>query len=308
MAKKNYFRQRNTPVENLTFIAMMVAFDAILSLFSALVPFAAIFVMLLVPLTSAFVASYCRFKFIPVYIISALGICLAVSAWNITNTVFYIFPSVLTGVLYGEAEKRQVPYSINIFISSLLSLGLFYLSLLFLKAVTGVDMVVFLLTLIRKQDSATAPEIFPLFAFAYSLAQMAIVHIFLQSEFAHLGNVEINEKNISKWYWLPSFAFLGGAIGCAFISAKAAYLLLGLGIYWALYCLYDIALKKKPLPWIILGILVVVGWLGFAALYSRLPAGNGLSLLALPLLSIPITHFLNQVLLRKKENTPKIKP
>ena len=302
------FRKRETPVENIAFLAICAGIDAVLSLVSALLPASALILMLVIPLTSAVASFYCKAKYFPIYLVASAGVCLAVSAWNISNTLFYVIPSLLVGAAYGFGIKNRLTSSFVLFICSVLSFGLFYASMLLVKALLEVDVQDSLLALVGLSDKEGAAIGFPLFIYGYSLAQMAIVHIFLQSEFAHLGNVEINENNVSKWYCLPSFTFLGGAIGCAFISAKAAYLLLGLGIYWALYCLYDIALKKKPLPWIILGILVFVGWLGFAALYSALPAGNGLSILALPLLSIPITHFLNQVLLRKKGNDSTIKP
>ena len=306
MAKRTYFRKRQTPTENLTFIAMMVGFDAIFSLVSALLPFGAVFIMFLVPLTSALVASYCQKRFLIIYIFSALGIALAVSAWNIANTIFYLFPALLTGSLYGVLKRKRAPYSLNIFATAALSLGLFYFSLWFLKVVTGADMVDFLLGVVGKKDDPLAPNIFPLFGFAYSLSQMAVVHIFLQFEFTHLEDTSIPENGLFIWYPLPATVFLGSAIGCAFISAKAAYLLFGMGIYWSLYCLYSMMKVHRFWSWIILGVVIFLGYLGFAATYQLVPAGNGLSLLSLPFLGIPITSFLNYVLLRKNENQPKM--
>ena len=305
-ASKHYFRKRLSPTENLTFIAMMAGFDAIIALIAGLLPLSAIFVMILVPLTSAAVAIFCKGRYVPIFLISALGICLGLSAWNITNTVFYIVPALLTGTCYGLLWKFGVPYPINIFVSTLLSLGLFYLSLLFLKGVTGVDMVEFLLTIIRKQEDPLAKEIFPTFAFGYSLAQMAFTHLFLESQLSRLDSKVIEKDYMALVAGLSALIFNGISAILAFFDTKSAYLLLAMGIYWALYSGYYIFKARKKWAFIGLGISFFLLWLVFAATYRSVPRGNGLALIAFPLLSSGFICFLNYVLLRKSQKKPTI--
>ena len=305
-ARRHYFRKRNSPTENLTFIALMASFDAIVSLIAALLPLSAVFVMIFVPLTSAAVAIFCKNRFLPVYLFSALGICLALSAWNITNTVFYVFPALLTGSLYGLLWKAKVPYSLNLFATSLLSLGLFYVSLLFLRAVTGVDMVAFLLQVIQKQNDPLAPEIFPTFAFAYSLAQMALTHLFMETQLSRLDSPSFREDFMAPVATLSCTVFCGISAILAFFHTKTAYLFLAFGIYWTLFSFYSILIGRRKIAYVVLGLLFFASWLGFAAAYPIVPKGNGLALLSLPLLPVGIVGFLNYVLLRKSGNAPKM--
>ena len=303
---KHYFRKRNSPTENLTFIAFMAGLDAIVALIAGLLPLSALFVMLLVPLTSACATVFCKNRYIPVYLFSAMGICLALSAWNITNTVFYVFPALLTGTCYGLLYKAKAPEAINIFLSSLLSLGLFYLSLLFLRAVTGVDMIVFLLTAIGKKDDPLAPNIFPAFAASYSLAQIAFSHLFLQSQLRHIEQEEHNGQFVELVAHIASFLFCAIASILAFFVANLAYLFLVLGIYWVLFSLYFFIKRSRKIGYVILGIFFFGGWLGFAATYGLAPKGSGLALIAIPLGLIGPVAFLNYLLLRKKQKEPRI--
>ena len=301
-----YFRKRITPTENLTFIAFMAGFDAIVALVAGLLPLSAIIVMLIVPLTSAAVCLFCKNRFVLVYLFAAMGITLAVSAWNITNTVFYLYPALLTGTCYGLLWKAKFPHSLNIFISSLLSLGLFYLSLLFLRGVTGVDMVTFLLTAIHKQDDPLAQEIFPSFAYAYSLAQVAFSHLFMESQLSRIEPTEHHEEKMEPFAAPASFLGCGLAVTLAFFHAKTAYLFLSFGIYWFLFAFYFALIKKNKPTYVFMALTFFGGWLGFAALYGVVPKGNGLALIGLPIGCLVIVCFLNYLLLRKKVNDPTI--
>ena len=304
--RKRYFRLRESPVENLTFIAMMVAFDAIVSLIAGLLPLSAIFVMLLVPLTSAAVALFCKAKFVPVYLFAGFGICLAVSAWNIANTVFYVLPAMVTGLVYGLLWKAKVPASANLFISTLVSLALFYASLYFLRAVTGVDMVTFLLNAIRKGDDPLAPNIFPLFGFAYSLAQMVITHAFIQPQFDRLSYPIPSEDKMLPFHPLIAAVFSIISAIFAFFNAKIGYLALGFSVYWLLFSIYGILRFHRSWTFVLMGVFFFGGWLLFAAIYQNAPAGNGLTLVSVPVGFLAISIFLNYVLLRNGAKQPKI--
>lgn len=304
--KKRYFRLRESPVENLTFIAMMVAFDAIVSLIAGLLPLSAVFVMLIVPFTSASVALFCKGKYLPVYLFAGFGICLAVSAWNFTNTIFYVLPAMITGVVYGALWKAKVPVSLNLFASTLVSLGLFYASLYFLRAVTQVDMVEFLLTAIGKKEDPLAPNVFPLFGFAYSLAQMVLSHVFLQTQLERISILSNEEERLISFHPIIAFGFALISAILAFFNAKIAYLCFGASLYWALFCVYGILAYHRAWTYVLLGIFFFSGWLVFASVYQQAPHGSGLALISIPVGFFSISCFLNYVLLRNRQKQPKI--
>ena len=277
------FRLRKTPVENLTFIAMMVAFDAILSLIAALLPLSALFIMLLAPLTSAAVSLFCKKRYLLVYLFAAIGICIAVTAWDFLNTLFYMIPAVFTGALYGLLWRLKLPTSINIFCTALLSFGFFYLSILLIKAMLNADMVMVLLAIIGKKDDPFAPIIFPLFALGYSLAQTGIMHAFVAYELKRLGQEEVSDAVLVKWYPLIAAIFLISSLFCGFLHAETAYFLLGVGIYWSLYSIYPLFEEPKPIPFGLAALCILGGVFAFAGLYKMMPGQTGLLLINVPL-------------------------
>ena len=291
-----FFRLRNTPVENLTFAAMMVAFDAILSLIAALLPLSALFIMLLAPLTSAAVSLFCKKRYVLIYLLAAIGICLAVTAWDFLNTLFYMIPAVFTGAFYGLLWKFKLPSSMNIFFTTLLSFLFFYLSLWLIKVMLNADMVAVLLALVGRKTDSGAVTVFPLFALGYSFAQTGIMHGFLLYELKRLGQEETNDEKLAHWYPLIAAIFLISSFVCAFFSAKTGYFFLGLGLYWAIYSTLPLFDDFKPLSLALAVLCLIGGVFLFAGCYSLMPEQSGLLLLNAPaLLLMGVTslhHFL----------------
>ena len=294
--KMKLFRSRVTPLENLTFLAMLVAFDAILSLVGALLPLASIFIMLLAPLTSASVSLFCKKRYIPLYLFAALGISVAVTAWDFMNTLFYLFPSLLTGSLYGLLWKAKAPSSINIFLTALLSFGLFYLSMYIIKLLlSGVDMADVLLSFIGKKDDPYARTVFPLFIFGYSLTQTALSHVFLLYQLRRLGKEESQEGAFIYWHPVIAVTFSAVAIIIGLFHAKIGYFMLGVAIYWAVFALINALLKPKPFVIAGLVISLFIGALVFAGAYRHMPDQSGLLLLGIPVALLSLTQFLSYI-------------
>ena len=294
-----FFSPRQTPTQNLTFIALMAGFDAILCLIGAFVPLSSIFLMLLVPLISAAVSLFCQKRYIAIYIFGAIGVSLALSAWNIMNTVFYLIPGLLVGVSYGLFWKLKLPNSLNIFLVALLSTGLFYLSILLLAALfDGVDMINVLFTFIGRGNDPISRQIFPLFAFGYSLAQIAITHIFLVYELRRMGIDEVAGGPLVLFYPLFALLFLGLGFGLGFVYIPIAYFFLGLGIYWAVCASLDFFPKIHPVTIAMLALTVGGSILAFAGLYLKMPSQAGILLVAIPLAGVSICSLFNRLFLR----------
>ena len=299
-----FFRQRIRPVENLTFVAMVVAFDAILSLIAALLPLSAIFIMLIAPLGAAAVSIFCKKRYIVIYLLAAIGISIAVTAWEIMTALFYMIPALVTGITYGLLKRVRVPDTLNICLLALLSFAFFYLSILLIRGLLGVDMVEFLLNLIRRSGDEVARIIFPLFILGYSFAQVGIVHAFLSYELKRLGIAQEPLFTLEKWSPLISATFLILAFTLGFFPAKTAYFMFGLGIYWSICSIENLFPKPHPLTILCLILVPVIGILTFASLYRYMPNQSGLLVLSIPVLLLSLTCLLNiplKKLQKKKE-------
>ena len=293
-----FFSARETPTQNITFVALMAGFDAILCLIGAFLPLSSVFLMLLVPLVSAAVALFCKGRYIPIYVIGAIGVSLALSAWNIMNTVFYLIPGLLVGVAYGFLWKLKMPTSINVFATTLLAFGLFYASIYLMKLLfDGVDMINVLLTFIGRGNDPISRQIFPLFAFCYSLGQIIITHIFVTYELQRMGIEDIEGGKLVPYYPLIGAAFLGLGLGVGFAYVPLAYFFLGLGIYWAACAGMDVYPRIHPITFVFLALTIGGSILAFASLYSKMPQSAGLLLLAVPFSGICLCSAVNRLLL-----------
>ncbi len=295
------FRTRITPVENITFIAMMAAFNALISLIGTLLPFSAFFIMILAPLTSAAVALFCKKRYLLIYLFASMGICIAVTAWDFMTTLFYMIPALITGAVYGFLWRLRLPTVANLFLCALVSMAFFYLSILLIKGLLGADMVQVLLTLIQRGQDPIAADIFPLFVFVYSLTQVAIMHAFLSSELERLGREQINEGRIVIFYPITGILLLSICLICAFFHAKTAYFFLGIGIYWSFSSILLFLPKFHKLSILLLVLSLFGSVMLFAGVYRYMPGQSGLCLLSAPFMLLCLIGLLNKGLNKLRE-------
>ena len=239
--------------------------------------------MIAVPFIATAVASLCKTRYLPIFVLATFGVCMAVSAWNFVSTLFYLLPSLLTGTLYGLLWKKGVPAPINLFLASVVQFLAFLGTLELIKVLCdGFDMANFLLALVGRGDDSVARLIFPAFAYGYSLAQMAISELFLTIWMERLGKAENKEGFVKRLY--PAFAtlFLCIAVPIAFASISWGYVLLCLGLFWSVFSYMNFPPKIYPLTCLVLGVSLFASLLLFAFLYSKMPNQTGLILLAIP--------------------------
>lgn len=292
---------RTTPATNIAFLAIMAGIDALLSLVSALLPASALFLLFFIPFTSALVAYYCQARYYPIYLFGALGVCIAVSAWDFQNTLFYVLPGLFTGDVYGFCLKKNWPSSWSVFLSSLTQFAFFALSLWLVKLFYEVDVRVTLLSMLGKEWSEEVGIIFPLFALSYSFGAVSLAHLFFSLQAKYL-NLHFPEPPQVDW---PSFlaSILSIALSFLFFFLLPAwgYFFLGLGFYWALVLFVRRCWNPRwPLFAFLAGFLFLSVLL-FALFYQKMPAGTGLGLTNLFSLSFAASSFLDSVLGKKKK-------
>lgn len=292
-----FFSFRQTPTQNLAFLAFACGINAVVSLIAAFLPLSSLFLMFVVPLTSAFVAYYCKPVYCPIYIIASAAICLGASAWDIASAIFYAIPGLFIGYLYGILLKYRCTSSLNLFLCSILQLGFFYLSLLLIQLILGIDMENALLSLIGLGEKEGAAIGFPLFAYGFSLAEMALTHLFIHLQIERFG---VNEsKSIPFLAPLSAIGFAGIAIALAYFYAPISFLAMGASFYWGILSIIELVGKRKNISFLVLGLLEVAGFLLFAALYRS--AGNGgLALTSFLSLGAGMAQATNLLLLLRK--------
>lgn len=296
------FRQRNTPVENITFIGVASALVALFALASSFSVIASLALMLVLPLLSSLVAMICKWRYIPLYLVSSIILSTLLSFASFQNEILFVVPSLLLGVAYGMLEKSKLSRALSLFLCAILEFGLFYLGMAAIRGFYEIDMQAFLLRLIGRDTDPVAGIIFPTFVLAYSYAQIAITHlvfVFAFSRFALKDKLEW----LRPWYPLISVALYTMSLIFAFIQPALAYFFMGLSLYWTVFTLMSFFRKPLPIPIVLLVSGIFITWILVGALYQLFPAYTGLVLYGIFFLFVDFARFLNDLLLRKKKES-----
>ncbi|MDY6430610.1 MAG: hypothetical protein SPL00_02355 [Bacilli bacterium] len=296
------FRKREKPIENLTLIALIIALQAIFSIFTAVfsdVVVIPLLILITVPISSVLISVNCSPRYYAVYLIASIGLNVAVSCYNLSNTIFYIIPSILVGFVYGVFLNFKIPTSLNIFFSSIVELLLWIASLYLIKAIYEIDFQNVVLSLIKK-NNVYGTNIFLLIGFGVSLLQVALINVFIIVQSKYLSLSFIEEFKIQRFYWgfAAVFASLSFIFGLFYLPL--AYLFLGFGIYWALYCLKELVFNRHSVIILFLLISICGGILIFAFTYSNLSKEKSFLLINIFPLFVSIFQFLNSILFKKK--------
>lgn len=300
--KVEIFRKREKPIQNITLIALIIALQASFSLITTFIPdliVIPLLIILLIPLTSVIVPLYCQKNYLIVYLISSIAINLAVSSINLTNTIFYMIPSILIGFFYGLFLKLKFPTSLNIFGLSLITLVLWIISLYIIKGMYGIDMQETLLKIIGKNTTA-GKNIFLLFGYFFSLAQLTLIHLFIMCQSKYLGieNKFSNEICILYPIFAAFFASFSALFGLWYLDI--AYLLFGFAIYWSVYCLYQILKERNQVIILLTIVSCLLMIIPFAFAYKNFSKESALLLTNLYLIPLIIFSFLNSILSKRK--------
>ena len=296
------FSKKETPTQNLAFCAIIAAFDGILSLISALLPISSFFLMMVAPLLAALVSYFCQKRYYAIYFFGALGVSIAVSAWNFENTIFYLLPSLCAGLLYGFLLRRKSNVALMNFAVSMVQYVFFLLSLLLVKAIYEVDMREVIRSLFGLQSSDLLNDAFSLFALAYSFAVTGLAHLFFALQATHIGIEYSDEEKLPWVYAVIGFSLSALSIGFAFIYAKVAYFFLGCSFYWGFAALLVCFPKPHWSFFVTLGIAVFVSIIGFSICFSALGKAQAMLCTGFFSAGISLASFVD-VLLGKKNNT-----
>lgn len=293
-----FFRKRLGPSQNLAFIGLMCAVEAVLATLSTLLPLSSLLIIIFLPLVSAFTVIVCEDKYILIYLVAAIGLALGVTAYDIAETLFYIIPATIVGTIYGFLLKKGLPSAFLIFLCALIEMGLNYAALPLIKLISGQDFLILLETMLGVVDKPIVPFLVPGFIFVYSLMEVVLSHVFGMPLLHSLG---IKTRDLESFSWLHeilAILFSGAAIGVAFADLSVGYCLLFAGIFFLSYSLLTFV---RRLPWwtyVFLSVMGVGGWIIFVCLYRLMPSFAGMILLGVVTICFAIPCLIVRLLFR----------
>lgn len=296
------FQVRHGPSQNIAFLGLLTSIVAVFSLLCEFVPFSSFFVVLFLPAIASFAIEYSERPYSFLFVIASLGISIAVTASSFQETLFYIYPAICSGSLYGALRKHGLNVALTIFVSSFLSLALNYLAIPLVALFYEIDMIGSILKILGLTSKTNIYWIVPSLIYVYSLLELAISFFFI--EFINIRfSYEIPKTKIDfvAYYPIFSLAFSSISLLLAWFYPPLSYLFLIMGFYWMVFAaVYSIG-GKFVTHYVIMTSMFIVSLFLFAFFYKSMPSSTGLLLLnVFPLtLDLPL-FFLNK---KKKKLT-----
>ena len=299
------FQKKDTPIANLTFIAIMAAINVIFALLFAFIPYVIVILILILPLTSVLVGLFCQKRYFPIYIIVTLGLCFVSAIWDISIPLFYILPSMITGFIFALFINLKVPNIYLIFLTSVVQMLFSYLAILFSKFVLRIDIIETFKNLLALQEFELFYVIVPSFIFIISLIQSVFSYMIIKDELPKFG-YKINESYENKWYFL--YIILACLISniCvlafAFVRLDVAYLMMMISILFSIEITLYSCLNRRLVNSIIYASLFLITLFIFLICYQYINKGSQFLIFSIYPLMCVIYSLVNKYLLTKRKN------
>ena len=289
--------KRETLTQNITYMAIMAGVNAIFSLIAALVPIASLFLMIALPLSSAIVFLFCRHRYYPIYAIATIILCLLITLFDMSFTIFYVIPSIITGYIFGLFIKLRL-HAVWIILFASVAQGLFSaLTIPLVNVLFEVNLIDTFKRFLNLSSSPHVDLIIPAFLFFLSLAQMVFSYIVVYNEIGKFGYA-INDRPVNILTMsLIIMGVLVLIIPSGFLLPSGSYLLLAISFYFMFFVVISHVINKNHKTLIAFGVSLVAFLFLFALLYSLVPNPYGLLLCGILPLLVALVSLFNRLLL-----------
>ena len=275
------FKKRETPIQNIAYMSIMAAINVIFVLLSNILPVLLFLLIFLLPLTSAIVTIYCKKRYYPIYFMVTLALCIAVaSGFSIFDTLIYVFPSLLTGFIFGLSFEKEVPAILVLVGNTVLQFSLSLLTFLVLGTfISNLNMMNVLINAFGLSNFAHKESFSLIFLYVISMIQITLSYILIKIEMKRFNVIVNLENNYRYMLYISSIIFYGFAIISYFYFPvwTIVFVLMPLPIY--IYELATLIVSRQKLPLILAGATHLAFIFIFAFLYRYLVAPNQLLIL-----------------------------
>ena len=293
------FQKKTTVVHHITYMGLMTAINLIFIILARFAPMMMFLLILFLPFSSAVVAYFCKKRFYIIYAIATVGLCLI---FSLSDTIFYVVPAVISGFAIGVLLDNQIHPFWLVLISSIINAAVSIAFIPLVDLLSNVPIVETILKAVKLTDFQYKLELVYMFVYFLSLLQCALTNFVLLADAKKIG-IEIKEgvKSFAPYIiGLELTVIL--SISFAFFFKPLAFAFLIMSFYFATYLLFDLLISKKKIVYTLLIILFIGSFVFFAIFYTKLPAPLGLLLFLLFPISMGITSFIKNYLLKAESN------
>lgn len=297
----NFFKSKNTLLENMTFMALMSAINVIVSLLISFVFYLAIILVLILPLTSILVGLYCKKRYYPLYIICTLLLCFLVTMYDPLNTLFYVFPALISGFVLSFLIRLNVPAVYLVVASSLINLGFNYLFIPVIRFFYGQDVLLTLQSLLGLASYQNFYILVPTLLFIFSFLQSLLSILIIKDELKKFNYPINNDDRFLYINVILVVLFTILKIVFSFYFVDFAYLMMALSIIFFGDYFYKRVIKKPKLYIISTAILLFINIFIFLSTYQFMDKTKSFLTIDCFTLLIIIDYFINYKLLTRRK-------
>ena len=290
------FKKQASLAQNMAYMGMMAAVNIVFILLTRFVPFLLFVLVFTLPLCSAIISFYCKKRYFPIFLIVVSAICLLI---DLSDTIFYVIPSLLTGFFFGLCIDKKVPSIFVIVLISIIQFGLSLLSIPLIKLITNRDIVNDFAVLFKVDGFIYFHYIKYPFIYFVSFAQTIITYIVMRSE---LSKFAMEFKDLtSRTYILDVFTIISLAMSIAtiFIIEDMTFTFLIIAFIFMFYRLSLLDYKYYKIYLIELVVIILISLFLIALIYQKIKEPLGFLTIGIFPLLISFTCIVNFCLLNK---------
>ena len=291
------FKKQETIVQNIAYMGIMAAVNVIFVVMTYFVPFLLFVLVFVLPLCSAIISYYCKKLYFPIYFVVVVSICLLI---DLSDAIFYVVPSLITGFLFGLCIEKKIPSIFTIAIISIFQFGISLASIPLIQLITNRNIVDDMVNMFKLSDYQYINYVKYTFIFFISFVQTILTYLVMRSELVKFG-MDFN-KVVEKTIVLDIINFVSVAVSIlmAFIFPEIAYIFLLFALILTVYRILNFDYKTSKIYIIELGIIVLLTIFFVALLYNLIVKPLGLLLFGIFPVLVSIAYIINICLLSKR--------
>ena len=294
------FNKRDSAIQNISYMGIMAAINVIaVVLMNYVLPVLFLPFALFMPFTSTVVTIFCKKQYFPIYAFATIGLCFLVSINNISDTLFYVIPSILSGFTFGMMIEYKFPSIISIFIAGLLSTAISYAVIPLISFIYGQDMILVIATIFGLGTYQYLYYVVPSFILALGLIQSTISYALIISQIPKLGIDNSENESLYLYEGVGLFGSFLSFLGYFYYPEFSLFFMI-FALFFAVYEVTSRGFKKEKIPLIIDGACLLVFILIFALVYQYMVTPLSLVLLNILFDMFLITGLVYNCLSNKK--------
>jgi len=292
------FKKREKVLQNMTFISIIAAINCVLLYLTSLLPYLLILLTLILPFASLVVCVTCKKSFYPIYAAVTIGLCFIVSYNAISNIIFYIIPSLLSGFIFGFCLEKEISPAYSILYSGFTYVICSYANLIICQFLLNEPIQDLYFTIFNLTDFPYKNYLISMFMFILGIIQSTLSYAFIQATIKRVGIKEANYEDGNFFIFAIIFILL--SILAIFIKPDMFLMFIGFAVYCFIYSDYDLFKTNKKLFTASQLIGIGIGIFAFGILYNYIPKQFAISILLIPMFIVVIIALVNNCFVKKK--------